>query len=108
MKQNILEILAKAKNDCDIVLEDGTITSEKKFVDTLKKEYLAKVKNDEIDMMKISFGQYVADKQATDLQALEELVVLYLMDDYEGIIEKLKSEFEEDKQDGKENNEMSE
>ena len=95
MKQNILEILAKAKNDCDIVLEDGTITSEKKFIETLKKDYLAKVKADEIDMMTMSFGQYVADKQATDLDALEEVIVLYLMDDYKGIIDKLQSEMEE-------------
>lgn len=96
MKQNILELLTKAMNDCDIVLKDGTITSEKKYLDTLKKEYLQKVKAEEIDMLKVSFGQYVADKEATDLTALFEVIDLYLNDKYDDLVKLIYDEGEKD------------
>lgn len=95
MKQNILELLSKSMNDCDIVLNDGSITSEKKYIDSLKKEYLSKVKNDEIDLLTISFGQYVAEKQATDLSNLYDIINLYLNDKYDELLEKLMKEQEE-------------
>lgn len=98
-KVNLFETLRKEmEKGNDIVIKDGTVIAEETHVKNLKKEYLDKVKNEEIDMLKMSFAEYVLDEKATEVNEILAILEMILAEKYDDLIEYVNLLKEENKE----------